>query len=344
MLSAIVLGFLCAATPSDAPLLRFAPSANTRVLQLSQDHPTAQLRADFARPDRIVLVTSDYWPETWNQVRATLAADVPVIEVTATYGPDADNITQLRYFTDTPWVRDYGPLQRVRRNGTVERWLDLSYEPLRPRDDALPIVLAGYANVPMRRVPVWIDGGGLASNGHGLCVCTWATLYAAQLAALAEEPMRLLLQELGCQSLVVVPSLALERTGHIDTVLQFASESRAVLAESDSETVSPADTASLQEIRIAVQAAAAALKQPLEIIAVPLSVYDGVRYQSYVNGVVTPKHFVAPHFETVDAALEARAYAALAKAYALPVVGVPSDEMMRLGGALHCVTVGINVK
>ncbi len=76
---------------------------------------------------------------------------------------------------DTPWVRDYGPFQVVDVQGRVS-WVDAIYSGARPKDDRIPRILGQRLGVPVERVNVTLDGGGLISNGSGLCVMTRESL------------------------------------------------------------------------------------------------------------------------------------------------------------------------
>ena len=91
-----------------------------------------------------------------------------------------------------------------------------------------------------------------------------------------------------------------------------------------------------------MQQAAAALGQGLEVVRVPL-VADGGAYFAYLNGTRIDDVYLVPSYRAVPRALQRRAYKALQAAMpGVTLVPVPSDEMVELGGAVHCITLGLS--
>ena len=81
------------------------------------------------------------------------------------------------------------------------------------------------------------------------------------------------------------------------------------------------------------------------VTRVPMARLGEHDYRTYLNGVRVGGFFVAPSYEDVPEELERAAYQALAAA--MPEVAiepVQADEMIRLGGALHCTTLGLSYR
>lgn len=156
----------------------------------------ARLLGDWEPPDAFLVGRQELWGPAADSLLATLRP-LPVYVVEPANGAH-----------ESAWVRDYGPVQIARRGRIV--WLDPDYHPGRPADDALPGTLGTRLGAHVEPLPLRLDGGGVVSDGRGLCAMTEAG--RRSLAPLRSSEIA---RRLGCLELVVVPALPAEPTGHV---------------------------------------------------------------------------------------------------------------------------------
>lgn len=308
------------------------------------------LRGDWDTRSALLVVYNRNWQGPIQRLLSYAHTDLPVY-VLAT-PRDARSAAFHRWFAhvpfaglvsmalDTPWIRDYGPFEVQSKSGIS--WLDMIYAPEdRPRDDAMPVSLSEIFDTPHQAEPHFhLEGGGIISNGEGLCGITESSLQDLGLADAREDQWEDFLETIGCRTLARLPQLPAEATGHVDMLAQFLSPGLAAIAVPTAD--SPPDVQeALLGARQALAQAADADGRSLEFVELPLVNREDL-YFSYVNGLRTPSHYFVPSYSMVDPALQALAHARLAQALAgVQVVGVDSDEMIENGGAIHCVTLGL---
>lgn len=240
---------------------------------------------------------------------------------------------------DTAWIRDYGPLQFVQQGQIT--WGDFTYDSARPEDDAFPKQLASDLEMPIARLSERLDGGGLVSNGHGLCVMTDASVEESLADSSHRHPSDLA-SALGCRALAVIGALPDEQTGHADVSVQFLSHDLVAVAQMDGRQA-PLQALLLDQAAMLIQDTAARLGQTLRVIRVPM-MHRGEVFYSYINAVRGRTSLFVPSYREVPAELEQQAHAALAGALPeLRIVPVRSDAIVGYGGALHCITLGLNI-
>jgi agmatine deiminase len=307
------------------------------------------LRGDWDTSSALLVVYNSSWRLPLERLLAFAHDDLPVY-VLAT--PDDTESSEFRHWLsampfaglvsielDTPWIRDYGPLEVQRARGIS--WLDMVYSPdERPLDDAVPTLLGEVFATPHENEQFSLDGGGIISNGDGLCGITEATLQGVELDTGDPDQVEAFLQTVGCRTLARLPELPSESTGHVDMVAQFLSRDQVAIAVPTAKSPKSVREA-LSRARHALTQAAAVHGQDLVFVDLPI-VSHAARYYSYVNGLRTPSHYFVPSYSHVDAKVEAEVHRRLAEALSgVTLVAVDSDEMIASGGAVHCVTLGL---
>lgn len=281
----------------------------------------SRLIGDWEPPDAILTGRQALWTAATDSIVA--AAHLPVHVV----APGGDG-------HESAWVRDYGPLQ-IERHGRVV-WLDGDYHSGRPRDDALPDSLGAMLGIRVERLPLRLDGGGVASNGRGLCAMTESTL-----GILAPLRAPEIARRLGCRELVAVPPLSDEPTGHVDLLVQFLGPDVVAVAEPRGTGVSAGDRERLDLAARRLAGAARSMDRQLEIVRVP--VYRGADglLLSYVNVVALEDHLLLPEFPAVPPEIQQEAHATLRLASGKTLVPIPADAIALAGGGLHCIVLGL---
>lgn len=313
-----------------------------------------RLRGDWEIPDIVALTYSTAWPdalvsmlevlEPKAQVLLLLPQDAELHEVNAWLHSmhfDASSIEVAALGVDTGWVRDYGPLQTTDASGRVI-WLDADYSS-RPGDDVVPRKLAKRFDVPFEVVPEGLEGGALISNGRGLCISTVEAFDQNGISLGEIEATDPLLEQLGCQVLVLVPALARDQTKHADMFAQFFAPDTLALASFDAVTA-PSDAVRMDQAAALVSQAAAAMGRTLDIVRIPHPPPEDETYFTYLNGLRVGESFLVPQYKSVSLEAETEAYETLIEATpGLVLLPIPSDDMIALNGAVHCVTLGLSL-
>ena len=312
--------------------------------------PNLRHRGDWERADALVLVHHWEWAEHISRLARLAAHWVNVLVLVQ--GDDSDppqfspragdhgRVRVMHQGTDSPWIRDYGPVQVFDQGHP--RWLDFAYADDRWRDDRVPSALASHFEMPLQAEQQRFDGGGIASNGRGVCAVTDDSLDVAGLAA--GDPMRsVFAARLGCKVMAVLPALPEETTGHVDVFVQFFGPDVVGVGQMR-ESGTEAQVAALDTAVRTLTRAAASIGQPLRVVRVPI-VAHGETFFSYINGLPVGGAFFMPTYAKVGSATQTHARQQLR--LAMPgrrIVAVRADEMVEYGGALHCLTDGLSLR
>jgi agmatine/peptidylarginine deiminase len=330
--------------------LSVSASPRSEVVLVGSEVVHGTMVGDWEPPDAVAIVFTQTWLEAWRQMLDALTRSTNVLvmrediasaramqrEIDALPPAQQDRVWRTGIFVDSPWVRDWGPLQM--RDGGVPRWLDAPYAEARPWDDMAPRVMAEFMSADVFAIEASIDGGALASNGEGLCVST-----LEYFDAYVGDPTGLDLAGLGCHVLALVPALRDEPTMHIDLLLQFVEPGVVALAEIDQEQ-DPDNAMRLSTAAATLKDAAATMRRPLSIERVPMPAPRGELFRSYTNFFRTADSVLIPSYDRVDEALEDAAHDVLQSI--MPearFVPIPSERMTAEGGAIHCLTLGLHL-
>lgn len=329
------------------------------------------LRGDYEQPDRVVLVYVDLWPRLLDGVADQVLAsgtDLSMLyQIDSGRGPArawfralerrqrgrvrADQLEFIEFGTDSIWVRDWGPLQLASRDlvdgplgpvsglGGQALWLDADYiDEEREHDDDAPLALALARGVAIVALPHEIDGGAFISNGQGLCVLTFGYL---EFEGYGDGELEEMLGLLGCSVTAIVPTLLREETKHADMIAQFVSPTRVLLAEIDPD-LDLEDSLRLDEADLGLRRAGAALGLDLEVVRVPTPPTTKAVTRSYVNGLRLADRYLMPSYPRKYRSADREARAAIEGALdGVEVVLVSVEELVELGGALHCAALGV---
>ncbi|MFO7564409.1 MAG: agmatine deiminase family protein [Enhygromyxa sp.] len=315
------------------------------------------LRGDFEAPDRVLLVFTELWAGTTRTVAEhALASGAAVTFMLEAENPRwkmtrmvanlarryADQITVLDGTVDTPWVRDWGPIQVAREGQPL--WLDADYDDLeRQQDDNTPVLLGRMFETEVVELPWSLDGGAFISNGAGLCVLTLEYLDEQGILWEADD-LGSLLAQIGCRATALVPTLIGEETKHADMIAQFIGPNRLLMAEIDDELDGESEDAlRLRAAERGILRAAATLGIRLEIIHVPSPPTRGQdNPRSYVNGLRLADRYLMPSYPELDERWDLAAWSAIQRALGdLPVVPIDTSTMIGSGGAIHCSALGM---
>lgn len=315
------------------------------------------LRGDFEVPDRVLVVYTRSWPDATEQIATQVlesgAGLSVVLEVDSSRSrltrllaqlseQHGDRVQALDTVVDTPWVRDWGPLQL--RRGEQSLWLDADYDDAeRIADDQAPQWLAQQNQVALAELPWALDGGAFVSNGAGLCVLTFEYI-EAQGISWDDGDLRSLLAQLGCRATALIPTLVAEQTKHADMIAQFVGPTRLMLAQIVDDVGGRSEDAQrMDAAALGIRTAARALGLSLEVVRVPTP--PSRRWQnprSYINGLRLADRYLMPSYPELGEAWETGARAAVQQAMPdVPVVVIDTSEMIAIGGSIHCASLGL---
>jgi agmatine deiminase len=341
------------ATPTAAPAAP-APSARSWAPTWIRAAPHSRHlrhRGDWERADAVAVVHHWEWAShitrlarmaaRWAQVIVLIEGDEANPPRFRPRPGDRGRVKVLRQGTDTPWIRDYGPLQVFDRG--QPRWLDFAYADDRWRDDRVPLALASHFEMPLQPQHLRFDGGAIASNGLGLCAVTDYSLGEAGFTP-GDPVLSTFAARLGCQVMAVLPALPGESTGHVDVFVQFLGAQTVAVGQMH-ESWEPRHAAALDASAQILERAAVAIGQSLRVVRVPIVAGGEDAFYTYINGIAVGDVFFMPSYSTVRSATQALARRTLR--HAMPgkrIVDVGADEMIAYGGALHCLATGLSLR
>ncbi|KIG14744.1 Agmatine deiminase [Enhygromyxa salina] len=335
------------------------------VVVLSEAPDDRRLRGDFEIPGRVLLVFTADWPRATARIAeqvldsgAGLALVADAGSSPAAYARFVNELTQpsrgrVEAHTDrvdTPWVRDWGPLQLHREGRSpAALWLDAQHPgDGREHDDAAPRWIADHHGVDLLALPWALDGGAFISDGAGLCVLSFEYLELRGITKgdpVGAAVLGQLLGGLGCRATALIPTLLDEHTKHVDMIAQFVGPNRLMIASIEDPHGPSEDALRLAAAELGIRQAARALGRSLEIIPVPTPPSTpGHNPRTHVNGLRLADRYLMPGYPELGQDLEDRARAAVQLAVAeVPVVVVDASEMIAAGGAIHCAALGLFV-
>jgi len=254
----------------------------------------------------------------------------------------------VRFLTlpvNTMWVRDYGPLF-VRGDEGLVMAVDAEYrgpegQGDRWRDDDLPLHLARVLQLPVRTLPLRLEGGNLLGNGDGLAVATTQLLVENLEDGFAMRDVRVgMARQLGVRRLSLIEPLIGEPTGHVDMFLNFLAPNLALIGECD-PLLDPENAAILDHTASVLEKTPTSLG-PLQVRRIPLLRMPDGTWRSYSNVILTDSKVLVPVFSDVDAVTQQCALSTYREL--LPgreVVPVKADSLSYSGGFLHCISITV---
>ncbi len=265
-------------------------------------------------------------------------------------GVPEDSFRPVRIPYESSWIRDYGPLFLLGRDGR-RLAADTQYAyPSRGADDRVPARLAELFQTRPVEVPLVVEGGNLLSNGHGLCLSTTAlaernspkTRYVV--TAYHDYDLNqirsILSRTFGFSEIVFLEPLEREKTEHVDMFAAFTSPNTVVVGRYH-PAVDPVNAALLDRNAARLEGLPTA-HGPLRVERIPMPTNrDGV-FRTYTNVLLADGLLLLPSYPGVDEEAEREAVAVYTRL--LPgwrIERIDVSGMIRKGGGLHCLSVHV---
>jgi len=261
------------------------------------------------------------------------------------HGLPPDAMRFLVIPTDTIWIRDYAPIILRYEDDSV-MMVDARYQTRvmreeRLKDEVMGVHLAHMLNLPLRSVPLLLEGGNLASNGDGLVATSMKTFALNNFTGFTKDQLKPMFEDyLGTHSVVALDALQHESTGHVDMLMTFLGKNQAVVAETTQSGDSQNNALLQNNVRLLSNINTSS--GPVKVSRIPLPPKWNEAYRSYTNVIMANGILLMPSYSDVDPELEKRA-AAVYKSL-LPnwkIKRINCDSLVRHGGQLHCISYNI---
>ena len=348
-------GLLPARLPRAAALRRLEALASTPVEtvkpgELPDQAPDeiSRLPAEWEPSEAVVIAWPVLYPGLWDFYRDLVAAIAPAARVDvliphAIYAPAVlaylgagdRRLRLLVTASDDIWIRDYGPLTCIDRAGQ-RVMVDAIYDPPEmafANDDSFPARYAAHQGVAGRQLALHLEGGNLWSDGRGTIITTEG-LYDRNFPVPPDDVRQQLLAGLGAQTLIVLPPLRMEGTGHVDVFVKLATPDTVLVTEPRSAV----NGGRLTEVTEILRASYRVVTVP----SVPAHINWGLSriWPSYTNALTVNHRVLVPTY-----GLRERDAAAIAiYRQVLPdheIIGIDARVAANAGGTVHCLTMQI---
>ncbi len=260
-------------------------------------------------------------------------------------GLPIDSMHFLPLPANTVWVRDYAPFM-IRRFDNSVGMVDAKYvnrlaPTKRSQDEEMASALAEMMGLPLRSIPLVLEGGNFLSNADGIVVTTSGTIAANQGYDFTMKQMGNILYDfLGVRNWAYVATLEGEPTGHADMFFAFLAKNIAVVGEIDPAS-DPVNAERLDEVAEYLSRLTTSLG-PLKVSRIPMPPKWNESWRSYTNTIMANGILLMPSYSDVDPELEQRAenvYRSLLPGW--QVKKVRSDGLVKAGGQLHCISYNV---
>ena len=317
-----------------------------------------RLPAEWEPSEAVVITWPVLYPGFWGFYRDLVTAIAPVarvdvliphaiyaLAVLAYLGEGWHDDRRLRLLvtvSDDIWIRDYGPLTCIDKD-SHRVMVDAIFDPpemVFANDDSFPVRYAAHLGCPSRQLALHLEGGNLWSDGEGTLMTTQA-LYARNSPMPCDDVRRKLLAGFGAETLIVVPPLRMEGTGHIDVFAKLATPDTVLVTEPRS-MVNGRRVAEVAEVLRASRNAAGSAYRVVALPSVPAYCNWGVSriWPTYTNALTVNHRVLVPTYGFPE-----RDAAALAVyRQAMPdheIIGIDARTAANAGGAVHCLTMQI---
>jgi agmatine/peptidylarginine deiminase len=235
----------------------------------------------------------------------------------------------------TPWLRDWGPLYIETRRGLAI--VDPRYWADRPNDDALPTKLARLEGKAVYRPPLALDGGNLLTDGAGTCFMADGGETDDRESSSMDVTDESLRNFFGCRKVIWLAPLAGEETGHVDMFLKVGDDGTLLVGHYLPDQ-DPENSQLLDENAAILRLARGADGRRYRVLRVPMPDNSDGIFRTFLNAAVIDKLVLYPTFPGAEDLEPAVRHAFAAAFRGRKAVGLVVEELMSVGGAIHCAT------
>ncbi len=299
-----------------------------------RDAPNSFVRLVQAASQRaaVIVLVADDQDRQWSR------------RVLTARGVSLANIRFLDAPHTTMWVRDYGPVMVVGKNGRpylVDSVYARNELAERYDDELVTNAIAGYVAAPVIKSPLSLDGGNILTNGEGLCVVTRKVVDENSDRGFDQKEVAGVMRRCyGMKQVLFVEPLQGEGTGHADVFLTFTSPDTVVVGSYD-PTYSPIN-ADILNLNAALLSKVHTSKGPLRVVRIPMPSNTDGQFRTYTNVVYANGLLLMPSYADEDPdklRLAVETYTQLLPGW--EIAQIPATELIRLHGSLRCVMLNL---
>jgi agmatine/peptidylarginine deiminase len=245
------------------------------------------------------------------------------------------------------WIRDYAPFV-LRYDQDRALLIDAKYQTRtererRKQDEYFSFELAHMLDLPVRSIPLMLEGGNLLSNGDGMILTSGKTIAVNEQQGnfQPDQLMGMFNDYMGAHSVYSFAHLIDEPNGHIDMFVTLLAKNIAIVGQV-SPGIDPDSSRNLDETANML-ASLNTTVGPMKVKRIPMPPKWGTDWRSYTNVIIANKLLMMPSFSDVDPAIENKAEAIYRSV--LPsdwnVIRINCDKLVLLHGQLHCISYNI---
>lgn len=247
------------------------------------------------------------------------------------------NMANLEFFqtqSGSGWIRDYGPFSTYREG-------DLSIADLRHpgKGDPLPAYLALHSDLPWSQSLLTHAGGNHISDGNGMGFCS-AQLLNSNSSWTPQSIRNEMEDYLGLDSLVILPTLEGDATGHCDMFVKLLADTLFAVGEYEH----PGDgIGSNYDLLNALARDLDAMRnldgRDFAVVRLPMNPIIPGAYninRTYTNSLIFNDKVLVPVYNTELDAEALQIYSASMPGY--EIIGIDSEDLIQHLGAVHCMS------
>jgi agmatine deiminase len=261
-------------------------------------------------------------------------------------------LTNVRFVIadyNSEWCRDYGPMSVYSGDVDSLHFVDWIYNRPRPLDDSLSVTLANWFGVPLHQTtedPYRLigAGGNFMTDGHG-------TGFSSKLI-FEENPDQteagidsIMAAFLGIHRYITMDDLMYDEIHHIDMHMKLLDEETILVGEyPEGQGDGPWIEGNLAAL---TSSTLSCFNRPYRIVRIPMPPeVDGSfppesYYYTYTNSVILNRSVLVPVYGFPQDSTALAIYRNAMPGYR--IVGIPCNELIPGGGAIHCITREIGV-
>lgn len=320
--------------------------------------------AEFRRTSALLLGCHNQirlMPSLYAEIAAAVGGKVPIFglvsnESQAKAGADiirqrglsADSMRFLIQPSDSIWVRDYAPFI-LKYDEETAMMVDAKYRTrlsreVRKLDEAWGIRLGRLLDLPVRSIPLVLEGGNFLSNGDGLLLTSSKTLAVNKGGKLGfndDQLIGMFNDYLGVNGVFALKALEGEPNGHIDMFMTMTSRNTAIVGQIAS-SYDPTNSLILDKTAEFLSSIITS-DGPIQVKRIPMPPRLGQTWRSYTNVIFANGILLMPSFSDVDPEIE-RVAEQVFKSNLPPgwvVKKINCDQLVKFNGQLHCMSYNI---
>ncbi|MEW5807409.1 MAG: agmatine deiminase family protein [Acidobacteriota bacterium] len=297
--------------------------------------------------------------EVWMIVESQTDEDY-VKSTLSNCGVPLTNVIFIRENVDSIWSRDYGP-EYMRTPLQEAHITDAQYYWTRTNDDVIPYRIAMREEIPAHEARIDFEGGNFQSDGYGHCFYTDG-VYEANSTMTPEQVDQVFRDYYNCKETTALQRLIGEGTGHIDMFAKLLSPTKWIVGQ---YPVGDPNYQVLEDNAALLASLTAYNGQPYEVIRIPMppttptalaldygdllprwdtseggpSLNLQEIWRTHTNSTIADALVLVPIYGkgTDEEALQIYSDAMPGHV----IVGIDSEAIIPLGGAMHCVTMQV---